>query len=925
MDSLPLTNPEQFRQPVIDQRRKHRSGEESSTMDANVPEIKKENVSVKNDIKVSNENVSDHNIKPEEPTEDHDKNISLNCKIDGDVHCPAITEISVDEEKAELSQSKAESKSDVVATDIKQLPTGYCRLLGRLVMVDMPLTAKDCIGSPTHGSSTPIVKSPSLLSRRRFTPALVVLPSAMPSIDLGNTSKSIGSDGVNEDDVKTPSYKLLVRSFKDNKFFAVSVAFVRRLKRSDAVEISHSHPTLRSAFERALLWLDRCELPISWGENSIELMLGTKDWRSLKRRCKLTGSDFSDSTILSPPNLKHSRVSSPASSEASHTANNCRENFQKSSGTRSVNKSDKAARKRPRLSDKTQSPRSSCRLKVKRLKTQILRSDTTGDNQSDDASSNEFSKRSTATKHENAKENMKSQKSDDDSSDSTSSDEGTSSNSVESDTSDTRSLSSLVSSSTNKSSSSVSSTISSLSSSSSSITSSCSTGSTSSSSSTNNSTSSSINSSSSTTASCASPDRSSTSSVAGFEARDRWIAQLYRFMDERGTPINKAPSLANKDLDLYKLYKLVQKLGGFHRVTSQLKWGYVYSKMDLPQNVSGGPRNLQAAFKKPISSASSNSSSKSAFRKRSYDSTMTDIPLINFGRECIGAMGDLSNRIIPVRSRVRVRCGDHVAYEAKVLKHIRPQPSICSRKTDSADGSSTIPTSAAAVWAGVGDIQYRVHYMGWNTRHDEVVPRSRIISVIEWGRGVDEGRPPSCSSLSPIVHEPRKGNTIKIRNESLSKDICTKLSSSTDIKVAEKESADKEAQDESTLEDDNEHEDDDSNQSQTTETASDNITTTAPIIRRRRLMFSSHKPGRQISSRKPSSLSKRNESSSQRLSKLPLLSRFHLPKTHRHVTKTNISEESKQLNTDSIVKKAKTTSRKSFCVYILLHIENEFS
>nr|CAH8874476.1 unnamed protein product [Trichobilharzia regenti] len=1087
LDSLPLTNPEQFRQPVIDQRRKHRSGEESSTMDANVPEIKKENVSVKNDIKVSNENVSDHNIKPEEPTEDHDKNISLNCKIDGDVHCPAITEISVDEEKAELSQSKAESKSDVVATDIKQLPTGYCRLLGRLVMVDMPLTAKDCIGSPTHGSSTPIVKSPSLLSRRRFTPALVVLPSAMPSIDLGNTSKSIGSDGVNEDDVKTPSYKLLVRSFKDNKFFAVSVAFVRRLKRSDAVEISHSHPTLRSAFERALLWLDRCELPISWGENSIELMLGTKDWRSLKRRCKLTGSDFSDSTILSPPNLKHSRVSSPASSEASHTANNCRENFQKSSGTRSVNKSDKAARKRPRLSDKTQSPRSSCRLKVKRLKTQILRSDTTGDNQSDDASSNEFSKRSTATKHENAKENMKSQKSDDDSSDSTSSDEGTSSNSVESDTSDTRSLSSLVSSSTNKSSSSVSSTISSLSSSSSSITSSCSTGSTSSSSSTNNSTSSSINSSSSTTASCASPDRSSTSSVAGFEARDRWIAQLYRFMDERGTPINKAPSLANKDLDLYKLYKLVQKLGGFHRVTSQLKWGYVYSKMDLPQNVSGGPRNLQAAFKKylypwdditkklgtnicelpsprprysssvqnaspivqvsgstsapttnssasastsastnstklqlfssrekqsqdsgnlemgvkssildsaeitqassteeskttavtnttsttttslskkrasdkncavdqqlapylkamddeytcqatplrkstssddklsktasvtdgadrPISSASSNSSSKSAFRKRSYDSTMTDIPLINFGRECIGAMGDLSNRIIPVRSRVRVRCGDHVAYEAKVLKHIRPQPSICSRKTDSADGSSTIPTSAAAVWAGVGDIQYRVHYMGWNTRHDEVVPRSRIISVIEWGRGVDEGRPPSCSSLSPIVHEPRKGNTIKIRNESLSKDICTKLSSSTDIKVAEKESADKEAQDESTLEDDNEHEDDDSNQSQTTETASDNITTTAPIIRRRRLMFSSHKPGRQISSRKPSSLSKRNESSSQRLSKLPLLSRFHLPKTHRHVTKTNISEESKQLNTDSIVKKAKTTSRGS--------------
>lgn len=40
-----------------------------------------------------------------------------------------------------------------------------------------------------------------------------------------------------------------------------------------------------------------------------------------------------------------------------------------------------------------------------------------------------------------------------------------------------------------------------------------------------------------------------------FEARDRWIASLYRFMDQRRTPINKAPSIANKDLDLYKLFR----------------------------------------------------------------------------------------------------------------------------------------------------------------------------------------------------------------------------------------------------------------------------------------------------------------------------------------------------------------------------------
>ncbi len=44
--------------------------------------------------------------------------------------------------------------------------------------------------------------------------------------------------------------------------------------------------------------------------------------------------------------------------------------------------------------------------------------------------------------------------------------------------------------------------------------------------------------------------------------------------------------------------QIVNKLGGFHRVTSKLKWGVVYSEMDLPTNFTAGPRNLQAAFKK---------------------------------------------------------------------------------------------------------------------------------------------------------------------------------------------------------------------------------------------------------------------------------------------------------------------------------------
>ena len=56
------------------------------------------------------------------------------------------------------------------------------------------------------------------------------------------------------------------------------------------------------------------------------------------------------------------------------------------------------------------------------------------------------------------------------------------------------------------------------------------------------------------------------------EEEDRFVAQLYKFCDDRGTPINKAPSVGSKDLNLYKLFKIVQKLGGYNRVGSWQGW-----------------------------------------------------------------------------------------------------------------------------------------------------------------------------------------------------------------------------------------------------------------------------------------------------------------------------------------------------------------
>merc|ERR1712106_602462 len=65
------------------------------------------------------------------------------------------------------------------------------------------------------------------------------------------------------------------------------------------------------------------------------------------------------------------------------------------------------------------------------------------------------------------------------------------------------------------------------------------------------------------------------------QERDHFVAQLYKFMEERGTPINKGPTVGGKDIDLYRLYNVVHRMGGFNKVTNQKKWKMVTNKMGL--------------------------------------------------------------------------------------------------------------------------------------------------------------------------------------------------------------------------------------------------------------------------------------------------------------------------------------------------------
>ncbi|CAH1126604.1 unnamed protein product [Ceutorhynchus assimilis] len=90
---------------------------------------------------------------------------------------------------------------------------------------------------------------------------------------------------------------------------------------------------------------------------------------------------------------------------------------------------------------------------------------------------------------------------------------------------------------------------------------------------------------------------SETSDEEQSEEKDRFVAQLYKYMDDSGTPLNKTPTIAGKDIDLHRLFLIVDKMGGYNRATNQGKWKAVAGKMRLTvnQNVSN---QVKSVYKK---------------------------------------------------------------------------------------------------------------------------------------------------------------------------------------------------------------------------------------------------------------------------------------------------------------------------------------
>ncbi|XP_042365387.1 AT-rich interaction domain 6 [Plectropomus leopardus] len=70
---------------------------------------------------------------------------------------------------------------------------------------------------------------------------------------------------------------------------------------------------------------------------------------------------------------------------------------------------------------------------------------------------------------------------------------------------------------------------------------------------------------------------------------ERFLKDLYLFMKKRDTPIERIPNLGFKQIDLFVMFKVVKKLGGYHQVTAQQLWKQVYNTLG------GNPRSTSAA------------------------------------------------------------------------------------------------------------------------------------------------------------------------------------------------------------------------------------------------------------------------------------------------------------------------------------------
>eukprot|EP00276_Gloeochaete_wittrockiana_P005120 CAMPEP_0184657268 /NCGR_PEP_ID=MMETSP0308-20130426/18050_1 /TAXON_ID=38269 /ORGANISM="Gloeochaete witrockiana, Strain SAG 46.84" /LENGTH=259 /DNA_ID=CAMNT_0027094885 /DNA_START=49 /DNA_END=825 /DNA_ORIENTATION=- len=82
------------------------------------------------------------------------------------------------------------------------------------------------------------------------------------------------------------------------------------------------------------------------------------------------------------------------------------------------------------------------------------------------------------------------------------------------------------------------------------------------------------------------------------ENRRVFMETLMSFMENRGTPILKPPTLGHKELDLYKLFQEVAGRGGINDVINEKRWKEVSSALDVPPTCTNSAYTLRTHYVK---------------------------------------------------------------------------------------------------------------------------------------------------------------------------------------------------------------------------------------------------------------------------------------------------------------------------------------
>uniref|UniRef100_A0A8C5E5X6 AT-rich interactive domain-containing protein 3 n=1 Tax=Gouania willdenowi TaxID=441366 RepID=A0A8C5E5X6_GOUWI len=80
--------------------------------------------------------------------------------------------------------------------------------------------------------------------------------------------------------------------------------------------------------------------------------------------------------------------------------------------------------------------------------------------------------------------------------------------------------------------------------------------------------------------------------------RKEFLDELFVFMQNRGTPVNRIPIMAKQVLDLYKLYKLVTDKGGLVEVINKKIWREITKGLNLPTSITSAAFTLRTQYMK---------------------------------------------------------------------------------------------------------------------------------------------------------------------------------------------------------------------------------------------------------------------------------------------------------------------------------------